>query len=666
MNVNMARILMVIARRWAAWARPRLGPDRNESHLCAHHSLPGDPLALNPVESLDRIEAGDLTTLLALDPSFELTERFAAAGSKLRALTLNDLIDKSPELNEMPTVEPICSDDGRPRPRMPFVGRGPVPGGSPTQESRNELTASIDATILAELHRLHLASRHAPDLDTAVHRAFRCWRRLRAVSETGLFMHRYYAYQTQISGSPFSILMHYLNEIPEVAAQPNPLFNTNYYLLSNKGARHSLHPFIEYTQLRRRRGATTHWSFSDVEYAKYAGVEVKDAMAHCIDHYAAYARSNATSAIVSAYAASDTRSIESFIFDPAFYGWYYGDMATASLDERVTHYLSDGVSERRFGSIGERLLDLGQDNFFVPVDFDPIEYGELNPDLEFRDDRRSLLMLEHFIANGLREGRHYTRDSFNAARPIARRPDEASHGVHVERPVGIFVHMFYTDMWPAISSYLQNMRGVKHSLFINLVTSTFDPDVFSQIRLEFPEARILISPNEGRDIGGLFRLFAEVDFKELSAVAICHSKKSPHLAPGVGQTWMRDLMDAYAETSGVFAQSVYTIQQDPHVGIIASAKWRRVGVGEANDRCYKLISSLLPGLKGQIPEFPSGTMFLAKPAIIKGVYSALKELEFENGDGVDLKLQIDGQIAHAVERAFGHMARSLALDILWR
>jgi lipopolysaccharide biosynthesis protein len=248
----------------------------------------------------------------------------------------------------------------------------------------------------------------------------------------------------------------------------------------------------------------------------------------------------------------------------------------------------------------------------------------------------------------------------------AQRMGEAAHGLEDALPVGIFVHMFYPDMWTEIAGYLQNMQGVKHELYINLVTSSFDSAIFSQIRRDFPDAQILVSPNEGRDIGGLFRLFAEVDFNKLSAVAICHSKKSPHLAAGVGQSWMRDLMDAYADTRENYAKNVRIIQHDPSVGMIASAKWRRIGVGRANDHHYQRISLLLPQLKGRTPEYLSGTMFLAKPAIIQGVYSALKELEFENGDGLDLRFQIDGQVAHAIERAFGHMSRSLALNILWR
>lgn len=618
------------------------------------------------IEGAERIESADLAPVASDDPWLELAERFAANASILRSVTVDAFIKTRLDPSETPAVQEAGTVD-RPRARALFVRPTPRLGDAPSVKSRDALVASIDAAALARLQELNLASGHLDAGEPAqVRKLFRCLRRLRAVAQTGLFLHDYYAYQARIEGSPFTIFMHYLNEVPEMAAQPNPLFNTNYYLIANRGARRSRHPFIEYALYRRHRGAATHWAFSDTVYAERAGVATRDAMAHCVDHYAAWAASESRSPLIAAHAACDTRAVESLIFDPAFYGLLYDDVAPASPDGRAAHYQEHGVGEGRFGCVGAYLRGLGVDNFFVPVDFDPVEYGELNPDVATSNVSDSLMfVLEHFLKSGLREGRYYTRKAFAVSRAPARRADGASPSGE-DLPVGIFVHMFYPDMWPGIRAYLRNMRLARTRLFVNLVTSSFDAEVFQQIRGEFPDAHILVSPNEGRDIGGLFRLFAEADFGQFSAVAICHSKKSPHLAAGLGQTWMRDLMDAYADTPETFAENLRTIQQDPHVGLIASAKWRRIGVGEANDRHYKLISSLLPALKGQIPEYPSGTMFLAKPAIVEGVYSALKHLEFENGDGVELKFHIDGQIAHSVERAFGHMARSLALDILWR
>jgi lipopolysaccharide biosynthesis protein len=66
-----------------------------------------------------------------------------------------------------------------------------------------------------------------------------------------------------------------------------------------------------------------------------------------------------------------------------------------------------------------------------------------------------------------------------------------------------FCHLYYLDQWDEIRGYLNSLQF--HEMYFNLVHDK--SDLFDHIILkDFPSAKVIKSPNQGKDCGGNLRL----------------------------------------------------------------------------------------------------------------------------------------------------------------
>ena len=227
-------------------------------------------------------------------------------------------------------------------------------------------------------------------------------------------------------------------------------------------------------------------------------------------------------------------------------------------------------------------------------------------------------------------------------------------------------HVYYADLWPELARYIFNMQEVRFELYVNLVDTTWTEELHSAVRQDFPKAHIYVSPNRGRDIGGFFALLRNIEIDKYDVFCLVHTKKSPHMDKFAVQKWRDDLLGAILGSRQIVRENVNLLSQNEVIGLIGTARWRNTSLYSNADRYYRLLDEL--GIEGEHRrcEYLSGTMMFLRASVLKEIYMALCEIEFEDGDNRSLEFHMDGQIAHVIERLIGNIVRKQGYVFAWR
>lgn len=159
-----------------------------------------------------------------------------------------------------------------------------------------------------------------------------------------------------------------------------------------------------------------------------------------------------------------------------------------------------------------------------------------------------------------------------------------------------------------------------------------------------------VLPNRGRDIAAKLVGFADV-YARYEYVLQLHGKRSTHasvLAP-----WRQFLTETLVGDGDGASSALALMDSEPHVGMIGVQHFepmrQSVNWGGNFERCQQLASRMGFSLDANAPlDFPSGSMFWARTAALRPLLAlGLTFDDFEPERG-----QIDGTLAHAVERLF--------------
>lgn len=159
---------------------------------------------------------------------------------------------------------------------------------------------------------------------------------------------------------------------------------------------------------------------------------------------------------------------------------------------------------------------------------------------------------------------------------------------------------------------------------------------------------VLVMENRGRDILPFLRVASMLSAEGFELVLKLHTKKSPHIEQG--DQWRKELLSGLA-SAGAIDTILAAFASAPNLGMVtADGHRQRVDrfLGSNSKRMHAL--GALLGLRptGQ-PCFPAGSMFWARlPALRPILEAPLIASDFE-----DEGAQIDGTMAHAIERLFG-------------
>ncbi|CAM3416276.1 rhamnan synthesis F family protein [Bordetella flabilis] len=224
----------------------------------------------------------------------------------------------------------------------------------------------------------------------------------------------------------------------------------------------------------------------------------------------------------------------------------------------------------------------------------------------------------------------------------------------VERPAGIkaaaIIHIYYVDLASEILSYLQNVPGQ-----LDVYISTVSPLARDVVRTVFAvytkgSVDIRVFENRGRDIAAKLVGFRDV-YASYDYILSLHTKKSPHGGHELAR-WRNYLYENLLGSPEIVA-SIFSIMHKQNVGMVFPQhfyflqdilEW-----GESFDQFYEVAQRMGIQIDHKtVLECPSGSMFWCRGDALRPIL----DLNLQVGDFQKEAGQIDGTLAHAIERAF--------------
>jgi lipopolysaccharide biosynthesis protein len=230
--------------------------------------------------------------------------------------------------------------------------------------------------------------------------------------------------------------------------------------------------------------------------------------------------------------------------------------------------------------------------------------------------------------------------------------------------VAIFAHLFAVDLWPEFRSYLANFENIPFDLYVNLVADTWFPGVTKSILKSYPNAKLVISENKGRDIGGLFNLLQVADLYKYDSCIFMHTKKSVHLPNG--DEWRNDLIQALMGCHEAVVKNMWLFE-NTKTGMIGNKKYTYT-LHDHWDTNEEKVSHLcrvmgidINKIKPPKIRYVAGTILWVHCQIMRYIkyhVNGLKSIGLAKGQGA-----LDGGWEHAFERIFALISNHLGLEL---
>lgn len=224
------------------------------------------------------------------------------------------------------------------------------------------------------------------------------------------------------------------------------------------------------------------------------------------------------------------------------------------------------------------------------------------------------------------------------------------------RTTAVVIHLFYTDQWQYIKEKLENMGTIGFDLFISLQGK--DRDFSAELLQYRKDVHISILENRGRDILPFVHIARRLDQKGYTSILKIHTKKSKHRSDG--DKWFKELVNGLLPSETAVKKIKDTL--DTETALIGP-KGHYVSYGEYIGSNEPGINSLLNkmytddqivAIRAQTSEYGyfGGSMFWISTEALRpllDLYLMPEDFEAEAG-------QIDGTLAHAIERLIGLVA----------
>lgn len=218
------------------------------------------------------------------------------------------------------------------------------------------------------------------------------------------------------------------------------------------------------------------------------------------------------------------------------------------------------------------------------------------------------------------------------------------------------VHIYYLDLAAEIKRYLENVPG---GLDVYISTVSEDgrrhiSEIFSSFHKG--DVQIRIFPNRGRDIAAKLVGFSDV-YEKYDYVLSLHTKKSLHGGHSLS-LWRKYLYENMLGSPAIVS-SIFSLLEKDRVGLIFPQHFFYLHDILKWDANFEPVCELLEKMDVYIDdktvlEFPSGSMFWCRAEAMRSLLKL--GLTFE--DFPEETGQIDGTLAHAIERLFLYAVES--------
>ncbi len=236
-----------------------------------------------------------------------------------------------------------------------------------------------------------------------------------------------------------------------------------------------------------------------------------------------------------------------------------------------------------------------------------------------------------------------------------------------EPPVGVVIHAFYSEVLKDILVRLLKLPERLH-LYVTCVAGR-DDEIGTLLAASGLSYSLYRVPNHGRDVLPFLRVLPFLQADNIKTVVKLHTKRSLHM--GAENDWGRELFDDLLSPSR-FRRALEQLADPVHVPMLGAQQYL-IPVTRYLTEANRTLLVTLAERAGIDPQgineadFFAGTMFIARTEVfapLERVQLTGKDFEIEQG-------QLDGTLAHTLERFFGVLAnvgrqqRSLDLYQRW-
>lgn len=213
----------------------------------------------------------------------------------------------------------------------------------------------------------------------------------------------------------------------------------------------------------------------------------------------------------------------------------------------------------------------------------------------------------------------------------------------------VVAHLHYEHL---LSPLLEQLANIPDDLpyMLTLTYSGRSPAFLASARAQPQVTEVHRVPNQGRDVGPFLELVRRGVLQPTGPVLKLHGKRSPHRADG--DAWRRALWHGVLPSGDVARKSYQLLVNELCPTVLApSQAWVTSGPEDCN---YPRIKKVLSGHVELATHFTyaAGSTFWSNAAFIARLrHLSLGINDFEREAG-----QLDGTLAHAMERAFGVIA----------
>ena len=227
--------------------------------------------------------------------------------------------------------------------------------------------------------------------------------------------------------------------------------------------------------------------------------------------------------------------------------------------------------------------------------------------------------------------------------------------LEMERPgrpfrIGVFSHIYYPELIAELTVFGAHLGTQAEYHF---TTDTAEKaELIKSSGLYAPACRtsIQVAPNRGRDIAPRLSSLRQHG-QDLDIVLMIHTKTSPH--DHRLSDWRHFLLLHLLGSAQIVQDILLLFHLAPDLGMVAARHHETLqpGIGWGQNEAWARELALRMGINLRLDapiDFPSGSMFWARPAALRPLLQAGFDTEdFEEESG-----QLDGTLAHAFERMF--------------
>lgn len=223
----------------------------------------------------------------------------------------------------------------------------------------------------------------------------------------------------------------------------------------------------------------------------------------------------------------------------------------------------------------------------------------------------------------------------------------------------VVAHLYYSDL---VDELLDKLGNITESFDLVITLPDWGADVIEdKVSGKFPNAVFYKSVNRGRDIGPFLDILSVILESEYDLVLKLQTKRGYYqagkLLPELGDAWRLDTLDLMLRDEELVSRSVAHLRDNPNTLMLGPAPYYvSLERYPYHDQGY-----FAEGLMGNAAwkknaGFFAGTMFWVKPECLRPLIEKfdLSILSFGEEAGLN-----DGELAHLVERAMGHLASSV-------